>query len=262
MAIGSVGSGSAYTLGGKPLGVQLGGKTANEFFGAGDSAQSLIAITSNASSAGGVQVAPNQMVLKGLQDEIDRTLGYRTDLSITEKQKLADLQGEIEQLNQFAQARSLSSEELKERGDLYVEAYTILGKDYVDVAADEFLTGKTEELSELMARKPVGEEAKRLARLETMVENITNRVDEMGESGADIYYAQLKSLSNSIRLLTAPRDITELSRDEIRQHDELAEEINSYAGEELQIDSEKRFKIARLQETMRAIQAGGVDTLV
>lgn len=262
MAIGSVGSGSAYTIGGKPLGVQLGGKSANEFFGAGDSAESLIAITSSATSAGGVQVAPNQMVLKGLQDEIDRTLGYRTDLSISEKQNLADLQAEIEQFNQFAQARSLTTNELKERGDLYVEAYAILGKDYVDVAADEFLTEKTEELGELMARKPVGDEAKRLARLETMVEGITNRVEELGETGADIYYAQLRSLSRSIQLLTAPRDITELSRDEIRRHDEIADEINAYAGEELQIDSDKRFKIARLQDSMRAIQAGGVDTLV
>lgn len=265
MAIGSIGSGSgsAYTIGGKPLGVQLGNKSGAELFGGGgSSAESLFAITSTATASAGVQVDANQMVLKGIQDEIDRTLGYRTDLSVTEKQKLADLQTEIGQYNETAQARSLTQAELGERGDLYIEAYAILGKDYVDVAADEFLTEKSDELSDLMARKPVGAEAKQLERLETMRDGIYSRIEDLGESGAEIYYRQIRSISARISELTAPRDITELSAEEIRQHDEIADEINDYAGQELQIKSDKRLKIARLQKTMELVQQGGVNTLI
>lgn len=262
MAIGSVGSSSAYTLGGKPLGVQLGGKSATDVFGGGKSADSLIAITSSATSASGVQVAPDQMILKGIQDEIDRTLGYRTNLSVAEKQQLADLQSKIGGLNESAQTRSLTESELTERGDYYVEAYAILGKDYVDVAADSFLQAKTDELSTLMATKPKGADAKRLERLEIMRDRITDRVSELGASGADIYYQQARSISAQINKLTAPRSITDLSREELRTHDEIADAINEHAGQELQITSDKRLKIARLQMTMEMIRQGGVDTLI
>ncbi len=261
MAIGSIGSGSAYTIGGKPLGVQLGGKSATDIFAGGSSAQSLIGITSNATSAGGVQVDPQQMILKGLQDEIDRTLGYRTDLSVTEKQKLADLQSKITGYNKNAEVRSLTKEELSERADLYVEAYAILGKDYVDVAADEFLTEKTDELSELMKTQPVGANAKRLDRLQTMYDNYTARVDDADGANADTYYLPLRSISYQIQKLTAPRSIDQLSAEEVRRHDEIADEINNHAGQELQIKSDKRLKILRLQKTMEMIrEGGGVNT--
>lgn len=262
MAIGALSSGSAYTIGGKPLGVQLGGKSAADIFGGGG-AESIFAANVTA-SAGGISVDSTQMIVKGIQDEIDRTLGYRTNLSVAEKQKLADLQTQIGKYNEVAQTRSLTSDEISERGELYVDAYRILGKDYVDVAADEFLTSKTEEMTELMTTVPKGAEAERLRILESMRQNMIDRIDQGTESTAEIYFNPLRNIMRQIQALTPPREITDLSPDELRQHDEIADAINDYAGQELQLRSDKRLKIARLQLTMQMVSDGGgrVNTII
>ncbi|MCB1517439.1 MAG: hypothetical protein KDJ19_07485 [Hyphomicrobiaceae bacterium] len=259
MAIGSInGSGSAYTIGGRPLGVQLGQKAATDLIGSADPS-SIIAANVSAAQQGGVSVTATDMIVKGIQDEIDRINGYRTNLSVAEKQKLADLQTKIEGFNQTAQSRSLTQDEITERSDLYVDAYKILGKDYVDIASDEYLTQKTDELTELMATKPKGADAEQLTQLETLKDSIYQRIDDASADGrdvSDLYYNQLRSITARITKLTAPRDISELSQDELRQHDEIADAINDHAGQEIQLKSDKRLQISRLQKTMELVQQG------
>lgn len=262
MPIGSASSGSAYTISGRSLGVQLGGKSATSVFEGGASGQSLIAITSSSATLSGVQVNEQQLVIKGIQDEIDRTLGYRTDLSVVEKQELANLQFSIGPFNELAQARSLTADELEDRADLYVDAFAILGKDYVDVASDEYLTGKSDELTALMTTVPKGAFAEQLTVLQNMQTSIQDRVNELGDTGVELYYDQLRSIAARVSQLTPARDISDLSTEELSRHDELAAEINDYAGQELQINSDKRLKIERLQATMQLVLQGGVNTLI
>lgn len=262
MAIGSSTSGSAFSIGGKPLGVQLGGKSATDIFAGGSSGESLFAITTSSTQVSGIQVNEQQLVTKGIQDEIDRTLGYRTDLSVAEKQELADIQADIAPYNEAAQSRSLTSDELEARADLYVDAYSILGKDYVDIASDEYLTAKSDELTALMTVVPEGENARQLAVLEQMQSDIQDRVNELGDSGVELYYDQLRNIATRISQLTPAREIGDLTPEELNQHDELAEAINEYAGQELQITSDKRLKIERLQTTMQLVLQGGVNTII
>lgn len=256
-------SGSSYSINGRPLGVQLGQKSGTSLFGGGGDPSNFFA--ANVTGSQTIKVDPMQMVVKGIQDEIDHINGYRTNLSVAEKQQLADLQTKISKFNDFAQGRSLTQDEISERSELYVEAYRILGKDYVNVASDEFLTQKTDELTALMANKPTGADAARLETLQNLKTSMLDRIESSGQTfTGEIYYLPLRNVQRQIDQLTAPRDITELSPDELRQHDEIADAINEHAGQELQLKSDKRLHIARLQKTMELVQQGvgtGVNIL-
>lgn len=260
MAIGSINRGGGYTIGGRPLGVQLGQKNAaSELFGGANGIDSIL--SANIQGSSGITVDKNQIVLKAMQDEIDRTLGYRTNLSVAEKQKLADLQQDITDIEEITRTRRLTSEEVKRRADLYVQSYKILGKDYVDVENDDFLKAKTAELDELIATKPKGADARRLEQLRTLKERLEQRVYDRGDKVSESLLNQIRSVNRQISGLTTPRKLSTFTPAERRQHDELVDEINDHAGQELILPSEKKLKIERLQQTMEAIEAGGVDTV-
>lgn len=258
MGIGGINNGSGYSLGGRPLGVQIGQKSAADVFGGGGSVDNLIAVNNSPQST--ITVDENQVVLKGLQDEIDRTLGYRTNLTTAEKQKLADLQGKISDIEDLSRTRTLTTVEVADRADLYIESYAILGKDYVDVSNDTVYQQKTEALDNLLATKPQGEDAKRLGVLKKLQADITLAVNDRGDRIVDTLYTRLRSVNRQISDLTAPRSISQLTPTERRQHDVLVDEINKHAGQDLQLTSEKKLKIERLQATINAISSGGVNT--
>lgn len=259
MAIGGIRSGSGYTIGGRPLGVQIGGKGADDLFGT-NGVDTILAANIRATSS--ITVDRNQMVLKGLQDEIDRTMGFRTNLSVAEKQRLSELQSEITDLERLSQERRLSKLEFEKRADLYLRSYKILGKDYVDVQSDAFLKEKSAAVDDLLAPKLKGPPAKRLADLTKLKARLEDRVADRGERIVETLLNQIRSVNRQISELTTPRAISELSPAERREHDRLVRDINAHAGQELLLDSRKKLKIERLQATIAAISAGGVDTMI
>ena len=256
MAIGN--STSGFTIGGKPLGVQLGQKSATALFGDG-AANANTLFSANLTASTAITISPQDIAIKGIQDQIDRIQGYRTNLSPADKKKLADYQEKIVNFNQTASTRVLTAKELGERADAYIASYAILGKEYEDFSNDSFVKAKSEELSALLASKPVGAEAKRLERLQNVMANLRAKAfsrDDPSKIPATLF-SQISSVNKQIAALTSPRPISSLSRAELRQHDELVGEINDYVGFELELTSSKKQQIERLQKTIQVIQQGG-----
>lgn len=261
MAIGSVSSSKSwFTIGGKALGVQLGQKSATALF-SGGSATSLFS-TAAAGAIGSISVGANDAILKGMQDEIDRLQGFRTDLTVAEKQQLSEYQGKISDIEKEAQSRALTDDEISERADLYARAYKILGKDYTDVSDDSFVQTKLTAIDDLLATKPTGADADRLERLENIKATLTDQANTAaaGNGATDTVSSQLITVNGQIYDLTRPRDFTDLSQDEIKQYDELATAINDHLGYEYQLPADKRLKIAHIQQTMDTLQSSGGGT--
>ncbi|MBU1175660.1 MAG: hypothetical protein KKH72_09685 [Alphaproteobacteria bacterium] len=255
MAIGNSKSVTGYTIGGKSLGVQLGQKSGTALFGDNVSATSLFSASLNASSA--ITIDATQIAVKGIQDQIDRIQGFRTNLTPAEKQQLTDYQETIVNINQTATTRILTDDEISERAEAYVESYRILGKEYVDFSNDDFVVEKSNALTELLATKPQGAEAKRLERLENVLTNLkASATDREGDPPATLI-ARITSVSRQIDQLTAARPLSTLSRAELREHDTLVDEINTHVGFDLELTSSKKLQIERLQKTIEVIQQGG-----
>lgn len=259
MAISSTGSVSGYTIGGKPLGVQLGTKSATALLGNSTSATSLFASNLTGNS-GGVTVDARQIAIKGMQDQIDRLQGFRTDLSVAEKQELANYQKTIQDFNEIASTRLLNKYELADRAEAYIESYKILGKEYADFTNDATVTALSSQLEDLIATKPKGAEAVRLERLQNVLNTIEDQINSSDSGATDLLTSRGISVARQINQLTAARPISSLSQDEIRQHDELVEKINSYVGFELDLTSGTKLKIERLQNTIDIIQQGGTTS--
>ncbi len=254
MAIGSIGGSSGSSYGSSS-------SKASQLFGDGNGAtgSSLFRTAANASS--GLSVDTKQLITKGLQDQIDRLQGYRTNLSVAEKQKLADYQAEITSINQLATTRLLTTEEKSDRAEAYVESYKILGKEYEDVSDDTYVTSRAAEITDLLATKPQGAEATRLERLQTAYNSLTDQADD-AEGDTPTYLAsQILSIARQIQELTVPRKIASLTVAERNQHDKLVNEINEHVGFEYELTSDKKLKIEQLQATINAVNSGSTGAL-
>lgn len=252
MAIGSIGGSSSYGA---------SSSKASQLFGDGNGggASSIFSTAANASS--GLSVDTRQLITKGLQDQIDRLQGYRTNLTVAEKQKLADYQQEITNINQMATTRILTSEEKNDRAEAYVESYKILGKEYEDVSDDTYVTTRAQEITDLLATKPKGAEATRLERLQTVYTSLTDQADEVEGDIPTYLGSQILSVARQIQQLTAPRKLASLSIAERNQHDKLVNEINEHVGFEYELTSDKKLKIEKLQATINAVNSGSTGAL-
>ncbi len=254
MAIGSTQSLTGYTIGGKALGVQIGNKSATELLGGG-SAASLFAATLNGSS-GGITVTATDIAVKGMQDQIDRIQGYRTNLTVAEKQDLADYQSKIQHFNDLASVRVLTNDEVSDRADAYVEAYKILGKEYVDFTNDATVTNLSSQLEKLIATKPVGPEAVRLERLQNTLSSLDSQISNSDSGSTELITSRAISVAKQINKLTAARPMASLTADERSQHDDLVEQINNYVGFDLELTSKQKEQIERLQTNISLLQQG------
>ncbi len=254
MAIGSIGGSSRNSFGSSS-------SKASQLFGNGNGGggASLFQTAANASS--GLTVDTKQLITKGLQDQIDRLQGYRTNLSVAEKQKLADYQKKITDINQLASTRILTNIEKADRAEAYVESYKILGKEYVDYSDDAVVTKTAAALKDLIASKPKGAEAARLERLQVAFNGLTDQADKAEGDTPKYLASQILSLSRQINQLTAPRKISSLSVAERRQHDALVDKINEHVGYEYELNSTKKLKIEQLQATINAVNSGSTGAL-
>lgn len=251
MAIGGVSNGSGYTIGGKSVGAK-----ATDLFGDNSARASNIFFANAAAASGGASFDNTQLIVKGLQDQIDRLQGFRTNLTPAEKEQLTKYQQTISDINQLGQARALTKGEISDRAEAYVESYKILGKEYQDFSNDNFIQKKSKELTDLLASKPVGAEAKRLKVLQTMYDKLVDSAMDRDTEPPGSLMAQISNVGKLINKLTAPRSIASLTPEELRHHDDLVEEINDHAGFDVELTSTKKLQIERLQKTMETIQQG------
>lgn len=256
LAIGSSKSVGGYTIGGRKMGVQLGQKSATALYG-DNAANPTSLFSANLIASSAITIDSTQIAVKGIQDQIDRIQGFRTNLSSAEKEKLQKYQQTIVDINNTATTRILTKTEIADRAEAYVESYRILGKEYTDFSNDTFVKNKSADLADLIATKPRGAEAKRLERLEGVLQNLKDDAYSRESDPPATLVARITSINRQVSNLTTPRPISTLSKDELRQHDKLVDEINSHVGFELELSSAKKLQIERLQKTMQSIQQGG-----
>ena len=245
MAIGGISGYSGSTMGAK----------ATDLFGDNSSSVDNI-FAANVAATSTLTVDTSEIITKGLQDQIDRLQGFRTNLSVAEKQQLAKYQQKIADINDTASGRILTADEIADRADAYLASYEILGKEYKDFTNDTFMTTKSAELDDLIATKPRGAEAKRLERLQSVYDHLMASANDRETDPPESLITQIRTVNRQIAQLTAPRPISSLSREELRQHDALVTEINDHAGYELELNSKKKLQIERLQNTIEQMQSG------
>ncbi len=250
MAIGSISGSTGYTIGGRSVGAK-----ATDLFG-DNSANATSLFEASVTASSGLTVDSQDIVVNALQNQIDRLQGYRTNLTVTEKQQLADYQQTITDINETATGRLLTSDEIEERADAYLNAYKILGKEYKDFSNDTFITDRSTALEDLIATKPTGAEADRLERLQVVYETLKTRATGRDTDPPTSLVAQISSVGKQISQLTIARPMATLTPEEIRQHDVLVDEINDHAGYELELNSTKKAQIEKLQDTINKIRNG------
>lgn len=258
MAIGIGTFSSAFSSAQQTVQSQSNQATINGFFSGQASTDNILATT--AASFQTNSTSNNQIIINGLQKSIDQTLGYRTNLDVAEKQKLADLQGKIADIEARQKTRLLTSDEIKQRATLFIAAYKLLGKQYTDISHDTFVKGKLDELTTLLETKPKGEQAARLKKLQNLQKDLQNQATATGAYGVDTRSLELLSISRQIGDLTPPRKISQLSITERNQYDRIVTQINDHVGNEYQLPSAKKLKIERLQATIDVLKSGGVNT--
>ena len=254
MAIGGIGGSSSNSYGSSS-------SKASQLFGDGTSGGGASMFQTAANASSGLTVDTKQLITKGLQDQIDRLQGYRTNLSVAEKQKLADYQQKISGINQLATTRILTTTEKSDRAEAYVESYKILGKEYADVSDDSYVTKRAQKLTDLLATKPKGAEAARLERLQGTYDTLTDQASEAEGDTPAYLGSQILSVARQIQELTMPRKIASLSVAERNQHDKLVDEINEHVGFEYELTSDKKLKIEKLQATINGINSGSTGAL-
>lgn len=228
---------------------EIFGSTGDLFGGGGGGAQSIF---SNGDAALSKQTL--KLSIKGLEREMNRLLGFKTDLTPVQNKKLAELQKQITDIEKKAgDTKGLSIEELEERARLYKESYSILGKDYVDKEADPRLQALTEQVDALLAPKLRGAKKVRLETLKKIEDSALDAVVDNPES--ETSRRRLRNIKRQIAELTAPRDVSKLSPDEKRDYDELVGKINDIAKTEFLLTSRKKIRVEQLRGSISNLKA-------
>ena len=199
-------------------------------------------------------VQANELIVAGLQRDLDRLNGYRVDLPPSQKEELANLQDQIGRINQRVRPDgTLSPSDADERAKLYQDAYKILGKDYVEVKSDKALSELMQKVDKLLEPKLHGPQKARLERLRAMEASLLDSFDPSTSSKFSVNY--IRNIQTQIRDLTPPRRMTQLSVTEKADYNRLVDQINTKAGTKLLLNSTDREKAEKIQDTMA--QFGG-----
>lgn len=219
---------------------------ASDIFGKAD-AQTIF------SSTTGQGVGAMDLTVKALDREINRLLGFKTDFTPGEQKRLDNLQAKIGKISEKAEAGTLNVSDLKERAELYQEAYRIMGKDYVDVEGNDEIQALTDKVDALLEPRLRGARKKRLEQLRKMEENYLNQRVERPDS--ETTSLRLRNVKQQISRLTPPRDISDLSPAERRDYDDLVARINALAEQEYLLPAKKRIRVEELQASKAQLQA-------
>lgn len=205
----------------------------------------------SAAQAGGAN--GNQLVVDGLNRDIQRIQGFRTVTSQADNQRLAELRAEIQAIENSATPIGFEDQTKARRVELYTQAYRILGKTYVDIEGDVTLSRYKDQIDALLEPRLVGAKKTRLDQLRSLEAQARR---DFFASGSETIVRRLNNLAGQISQLVPPRLIGELSASERQQYDRLVSEANAYAGTEVFLPSTKMLKIENLQRTIGRIAQG------
>lgn len=194
-------------------------------------------------------VQANELIVTGLQRDLDRLNGYNVDLSPSRKQELEDLQAQIGRINERAGPDGvLTDSDAIERTELYQDAYKILGKNYVDVKKDDKLTSLMQQVDDLLEPKLRGAAKARLERLRNMETHLLGTYEKGSTSRTTV--RQIQNLQVQISNLTPPNKLSSLSNTERADYNALVNEINERAGTDLLLNSRDRLKAEQIQASI------------
>jgi len=190
--------------------------------------------------------------LKGLDRELNRLLGFKSDFTPAQQKRLDVLKAEIAKIEAVGKEKGLDPNDAKRRAERYQEAYRIMGKDFVDVGTDPELEVLANAIDTLLEPKLQGAKKQRLERLRKLEENY---LEALGRSPtSETLRRQLRNAKVQIGKLIPPRQIKELSLAERREYDALVEQINAAAGTEYQLDSKKRIRADQIRASMAELE--------
>ncbi len=184
--------------------------------------------------------------------EINRIRGYKLRLTPAEKNKLGEIQVRVQEIEGRATEGTVRDDELEERTQLLKDADEIIGKQTVDVEADQFLANTAGILEALLAPKLDPATAAKVERLERVKDNLENLVNERPESKT--LRSQFQSITVQLNSLTPPRPVSTLSPAGLKAYDDLAELINDHAGAKIQLNSRETIRVVELEASIISLQ--------
>lgn len=199
------------------------------------------------------QTTENDLTLKAMERDIKRLQGLKTEITPADAEQLAKYEDEITRIEARAGPEGLSSDEIEDRAELYRAAYKILGKEFVDLEADDVLKGLNDEVDALLEPKLDGSKKTRLENLRKISLNLGEAY--LAGNTSQTLLTQVANVEKQIESLTPPRLMSELSNSELREYDALVEKVNEQAGVEMILNSTKRARIEKIQSAMT--QLGG-----
>lgn len=224
------------------------GASASQIFGS----SSVDSVFSAGQSAPATQEQETaRITIDAQRREINRLRGYKLSLTPAEKNRLTEIQVEIQEIETKASSGTVRNDELDDRTALLAEADEIIGKPTVDIEADEFLAELAGILEALLAPKlnPVVEKrVEQLERVKATVEEALNA------NNTDTLRAQFQNITAQIEALTPPRAVSQLSSTERRAYDDLAILINDHVGAKLQLNSRETIRVAELESSIINLQ--------
>ncbi|MEM6665569.1 MAG: hypothetical protein AAF638_04120 [Pseudomonadota bacterium] len=185
--------------------------------------------------------------------EREQLQGFKTDLLPAQRERLARLQAEIAEVEQEADGAGLSERQITERADLFLEAYAILGKDFVDIENTPELSAIDDQVKELLEPQLVGARKRQLESLESIKETLTEQI--AGGNDSPGIRSLFTNVTRQINALIPSRTMDQLSIGEVREYDALVERANTIAGSEVLLPSRKQRRVEELQTSISSLQS-------
>ncbi len=185
--------------------------------------------------------------------EINRIRGYKLQLNTTEKQQLARIQTQIQEINVRINDGLARPDELDDRKDLFTDADRIIGKPIVEAEADEELAELAGAIEALLKPNLDNGRQAQVDRLERLKANFEAKITENPDNRT--VAKQLQSVSLLISRLSPLRQVSQLSPAETRAYDDLVELVNERAGAKVELTVKEATRVAALQRSVSELQA-------
>ena len=224
--------------------------TAESFFGS-TSPDAIIAAGQSASVDSEQQIA--LAMTTAAKREINRIRGYKLELSLAEKQKLADIQTELLKIQEKLSAGTVRPDELEDRLELLKEADRIIGKPTVDIEADQKLAEFNNLRLAVLAPNLDNSTKKRVEFMQRFKDNLQQQIFDNPERQSLQF--RFQAVTRQIESLTPLRPVTQLSRTEVKVYDDIVKVINEHVGAKVELTAAEGRRVAALEETIANNQA-------
>lgn len=223
---------------------------AESFFGSA-SADSIIGagIADSGSSDGQVALS----LTLSAKREINRILGYKLELTPSEKQRLTELQADITKIEAKINDGTVREDELNDRTEMIEEADRIIGKPIVEVEADDKLK-EYNDLKLAILQPKLSDARKR--QIEFMQRYKDNLELQISESPGRITLQQaFRSVSSQLERLNPLRSASELNPREAKAYDDIVELMNDHTGVKVEITAAETRRVEALQKAISDFQS-------